>query len=137
MRHPIACIKPLGDTADIDAIAKMRQILPNTRTIVRLNLGLVVIIRLIVVHVLFDLRDLLFLSDIDLDARSLLLLLVAYAYRSISSVDARRSSTHLTDDEDESLEGSVRAWPYFFLLFLKLPLAEDVAEEENEALMEL
>ena len=40
-----------------------------------------------------------------------------------------------TKDEDESLEGSVRARPYFFLLFLKLPLAEDVAEEENEALI--
>ena len=77
MRLPIAYIKPLGDTADIDAIAKMRQILPNTRTIVQLNLGLVVIIRLIVV--LFDAHDLLLLSDIDLDARSLLLLLVAYA----------------------------------------------------------
>ena len=74
MKLPIACIKPLGDTADIDAMAKMRQILPNTRTIVRLNLGLVVmhVIRLVVV--LFDAHDLLLLPDNDLDARFLLLL---------------------------------------------------------------
>ena len=77
MRLPIACIKPLGDTADIDAMAKMRQILPNTRTIVRLNLGFVVMIRLIVV--IFDAHDMLLLSDTDLDTRFLLLLLVAYA----------------------------------------------------------
>ena len=77
MRLPIACIKPLGDTADIDAMAKMRQILPNTRTIVRLNLGFVVMIRLIVV--IFDAHDMLLLSDTDLDTRFLLLLLVAHA----------------------------------------------------------
>ena len=77
MRLPIACIRPLGDTADIDAMAKTRQILPNTRTIVRLNLGFVVMIRLIVV--IFDAHDMLLLSDTDLDTRFLLLLLVAYA----------------------------------------------------------
>ena len=76
MKLPIACIKPLGDTADIDAMAKMRQILPNTRTIVRLNLGFVVmhVIRLVDLVVLFDAHDLLLLPDNDLDARFLLLL---------------------------------------------------------------
>ena len=56
MKVPIALIIPLGDTTDIDDMAKRRQTLPKTSAKERLNVGVIVNSCLLLVWLLLPLR---------------------------------------------------------------------------------